>query len=674
MEKKIRLIRILSLLSALEGAGALYLLAASPSMERNALLWGYSAARLGALAATLGLTLIVALGLAGLAPARRAQRLERALLADGWLYPACLALAALLAGALLLLGVTLGVHSGPLAGPAAGLRRILPLPALAGLLCAQTLLGLGLAYRAHLNARGLRASLPQVYRRLFVGLLPLWAALLFLLLSAAVFWVFSPAQHGRVPGHDSGIFLYFGERINAGALPYRDLWDHKPPLIFYIDALGLRLGQGVWGVWALEWLSLALAAAAAYRLLHGVVRPWAQLVGVAALVMGFARVFEGGNLTEEFALPLQFASLLLMLRLARGRGRWPAALGWGVLLGTSLMLKQTTLGVWLAMLLVYAYLRGRAREPFPWAEALAAAGGLGLVAAGWVAYLASRHILWDFWDVAYRYNFLYSDISPQDRLRALGVVFEYLRDFSGIFWFGMAVFVVALARLALTRRRPPVLLRVALLDVPIEIGLIGLSGENYFHYFLTLLPAMVILGAYGADGLAAWLVQCGHPVAGAAGAGGAAALILAAGFGFLWQIQHSPPEVFIPQVVDYVREHTQEGDTLVMWGSQTTINYLSGRQAPTRFVHQKPLFRAGYASDALSAEMLADLQRRPPALIIQTFLGSTPFVSPDSQGGCSLPAGSYSPHTVALFEYICDHYRFTDTLGKDQWQVFTRRL
>ena len=52
---------------------------------------------------------------------------------------------------------------------------------------------------------------------------------------------------------DSGVFHYIGWLITQGKIPYRDVWDHKPPVIFFINALGLLLAGGSrWGVWGLE--------------------------------------------------------------------------------------------------------------------------------------------------------------------------------------------------------------------------------------------------------------------------------------------------------------------------------------------------------------------------------------------------------------------------------------
>ena len=59
------------------------------------------------------------------------------------------------------------------------------------------------------------------------------------------------------PSRDGGFFLYAGQQILNGKIPYLDFWDSKGPAIFYINALGLWLGGGSrWGVWAVEFLCI----------------------------------------------------------------------------------------------------------------------------------------------------------------------------------------------------------------------------------------------------------------------------------------------------------------------------------------------------------------------------------------------------------------------------------
>src|SRR5687768_18415163 len=60
-----------------------------------------------------------------------------------------------------------------------------------------------------------------------------------------------------LPSRDSGVFLYVGWRLLNGDIPYRDVWDHKPPLIYFVDALGIALTPASpWGVWTRQFHSI----------------------------------------------------------------------------------------------------------------------------------------------------------------------------------------------------------------------------------------------------------------------------------------------------------------------------------------------------------------------------------------------------------------------------------
>src|SRR2546430_6535607 len=60
----------------------------------------------------------------------------------------------------------------------------------------------------------------------------------------------------RVPSEDEGVFLYVARTIAAGGMPYRDVWDHKPPGVYLLDLL---TGVNVWGVFVLQGIALAAA-------------------------------------------------------------------------------------------------------------------------------------------------------------------------------------------------------------------------------------------------------------------------------------------------------------------------------------------------------------------------------------------------------------------------------
>ena len=208
----------------------------------------------------------------------------------------------------------------------------------------------------------------------------------------------------QIPATDSSIFQYIGERITEGALPYRDVYDHKPPLIFYLDAFGLALG-GRWGIWAIELLSLCAAGLAGLALLRRSFGALPAGLGVAAMLLNLVFVHDGGNLTEEFALPLQFGAFLLLAQMeARKKTGWrPIAIG--LLLGLASSLKQPLAGPGIAIGVYLLAERLGRRNWHGLLDLLWIGLGAASVWAAWAGWFALNGSLAELWDAAFAHNF-----------------------------------------------------------------------------------------------------------------------------------------------------------------------------------------------------------------------------------------------------------------------------
>src|SRR5690349_7109259 len=59
---------------------------------------------------------------------------------------------------------------------------------------------------------------------------------------------------------DSSVFAYIGWAMKHGLMPYRDVWDHKGPLLYYLNFAGMSLrSTSTLGVGLLELVALAFA-------------------------------------------------------------------------------------------------------------------------------------------------------------------------------------------------------------------------------------------------------------------------------------------------------------------------------------------------------------------------------------------------------------------------------
>ena len=90
--------------------------------------------------------------------------------------------------------------------------------------------------------------------------------LVVLLLALAVLIVLNQANPLTTRlGRDSGMYAYVASHLLRGNTPYVSAWEHKPPGIFVIDALGLALAGGTrWGIWSVEFVFLVAAAIAGF--------------------------------------------------------------------------------------------------------------------------------------------------------------------------------------------------------------------------------------------------------------------------------------------------------------------------------------------------------------------------------------------------------------------------
>jgi hypothetical protein len=523
-----------------------------------------------------------------------------------------------------------------------------------------------------------RDKFQSLVRAIFKNRIGFWLGFVLVIFSIIALFTSSTISLRRIPNHDSGIFLYFGQQILLGKIPFRDLWDHKPPLIFFADALGLLLGNGsLKGVWYLELLALLGSSLFGFAYLRRHFNALLAFLAVSASLACEVFLLEGGNLTEEFALPLLWVFLLLFD--VSEKSRWKHKhiklifFLMGIVLTLTLNFKQSMIGLWIAgflilLILIFSNHDWSLFKLFAWFGF-----GTAVMQAFIVLYFWINHSFQDYWQVAFVYNFLYSDISWAERLTAVLEIFDFFLHTSPIFFLAVLSWIVLIIEaVVLVYKRKfnfPFYLMIASVDFPIEIILISLSGKNYPHYFVSLLPTLSILVIYLLNEFKQFAFRSAHgrwlkfifPVLFAA--------LLIPSVKEMWENIQPSGEVTITQTVELIDQETQPSDYVLIWGSQVVVNFLSRRASPTRFVHQKPLFRAGYANQRLSDEILNDLRLRTPRLIINTHLPSTPFITTSPQGLCVIPQNS--PDGMdAVFEFICQNYKLEEVITKDQWEVY----
>lgn len=529
----------------------------------------------------------------------------------------------------------------------------------------------------------------------------------------------------RVPNVDDAIFQYVGQRLREGDLLYRDVFDHKPPLVFLLNALGLSLGDGSrWGIWALQLLAVSAAGFIGYVCLRNAFGALAGWLGAAGFLVNLAFVFEGGNLTEAYALPLFFLIIAWLLAMSgRKRAGWQAFL-LGAAAGLASSLKQPlaapmlAAGAMLFLRRIGADSKHERQAQRGLIELLWMLAGFGVVWAIWFGYFAVQGALADFWDAAFVYNFTVSGIALSARLSALVEGGYFLVSASPFFALAIAGWFAALAhllvhhkrllKLATTRwigyaaallglllvangllqsgfrlysletlspyrwanllaglvllaggvgygasrlpqalysrlskqsraadERVSLLLGFAVIDLPLEFILSGLSGSNYRHYFMPLLPSLAILAGFLVWSVRVYLPQSGKSALPVVWAGALAIPLVMVGI--LQSVNHIyfTQDRAVTEAAAYIDQNTTPDESILVWGGYPMIYTTSQRRAPGRIFYVKHLFSGTPASQRYAQEFLGDVQSHPPALILETRPQSQPFFYTEAAQECA---------------------------------------
>ena len=113
-------------------------------------------------------------------------------------------------------------------------------------------------------------------------------------------------------GWDSGLFQVIGKGWLEGHVPYKELYDQKGPVIFFIDMLGYALKGNEYGIFIIQIIFTFVSELFIYKILKREFKDYIALAISLIMIFVFSCNYELGNLCEEYANPLLIASLYFM--------------------------------------------------------------------------------------------------------------------------------------------------------------------------------------------------------------------------------------------------------------------------------------------------------------------------------------------------------------------------
>ncbi len=496
--------------------------------------------------------------------------------------------------------------------------------------------------------------------------------------------VFSPAVAFPF-GRDQATFAWVGRIIVSGGMPYRDAWEVKPPGIYLLyalfawfcpDSASLMVAVRVADVCLVALISVLLVAAAR-RMGEAASGPPSALLFSALYLQGS---YWSLAQAESFALPLLLGITLLALLREPG----PRALaGIGLLCGAVALLKFP-LVLPAAPWVLHAL---RLRTPGTGPRVAALAAGAALLPAGAVTWLAVQGALEPYLAIQRDFVLPYSRLIPARSAGILADALTHTAAWGARVWLPLLLAVMAAGRRRSRECAGVPARRLLTVSFLLAVVVVWVQGKYFGYHWQPALPFLALLAAPALTAAARMTNPGPHtphpapqtpppnfPRAGlaltnlasrfshlatraarvsmtrhqlpalrlltllwvvlASGSHYRDALLLAAGrmTRTEWLTRFGPPGggdysfVADLEAARRIRMATTPGDAVLVWGFEPALYLFSERDPPTRFFFNVGV-AAPFAPYAWKQEFLADLRRRPPALVVVVRNDAIPWAS-----------------------------------------------
>jgi Dolichyl-phosphate-mannose-protein mannosyltransferase len=454
-------------------------------------------------------------------------------------------------------------------------------------------------------------------------------------------------------GRDQATYGVIGRGLLHGARLYRDLWDNKPPGIFYIYAGVVKIfGPTLWSIGVLDILWLLAVSVCLFRFAE---RPLGQPAAFLAVLVNANLHLRAGYWNaaqpETFLMLFIFGSYFLLS--SRCRGLKLKEAGAGVLFAAAFWVKYNAFA-FLPFLLLVPYLQ------FEHSEGRAPGFGLAIKWREWLIeafrfaagfLLGSAALVSGLWFSGAWSGFVEEQfqVLPRYAAAAWAGIPHYWLWAAGRIQSGLGFWTECAAVAALTlawRRRDLARLTPALMGAAAGLAALVVQIRYQPYYFETCYPFFAVLWAYlgiqiyeatravarnfrernwRVARVLAWIV-CANLMA-LCLPGPVAQMVT--NYKAFNEWRQNPARFYssynwpgaaehlrdVLRVVRYLKRNPATAAGVYVWGNEPLIYYLSGYQPPTRFIWNLALI-APWRLPGWRQQLVSQLSESQPRFII----------------------------------------------------------
>lgn len=417
---------------------------------------------------------------------------------------------------------------------------------------------------------------------------------------------------------DSSVFRNVAFLMSKGYMPYRDTFDHKGPLLYLINFIGIHISYYN-GVRIIELLVIFVTFLFIYNIARLYCHRFYSIALLVIAIMLLCCYYGGGNFTEEYAMPFLSMALYIFIdyfknsRITKFR-----LIICGISFGAVCLLRPNMISVWIVFsiaVLISCVSKKQfleLRQFICWFMF-----GFSIIVLPIILWLVANNSFDDFIKDYIVFNILYSSSKG-------GHVISR-RDTFMTFFTNKIVIITFICSASLLLIKRELLYMAYVVYLFVTLLLLCMSGQVYGHYGMVLVPAVVFpMASFWAMikfdvkwtkklivGLI-FICVLSLPFL--------SVFILPKCINFLNKVktmcasksEERYPEI-VSKVCSYIVSNTSEEETISVYGNWNVIYVLSQRVSASKYSYQVPI---GQVMPSIMDEYFNELEEKMPKIII----------------------------------------------------------
>ena len=310
------------------------------------------------------------------------------------------------------------------------------------------------------------------------------------------------------PCTDSTYFLYIGKAMKDGAVMYKDVFDSKGPFLFFLNYLSMLIDE-TYGIVCVRFIFIVFFYLFVYKTLYLFTKKIYQIwIVLWITTLMLVATLQGGNMSEEFALPLIMGGFYYFLQYVKeGTLSGYKVMLSGMLCGLAFLLRANLISVWVVYCTgIFVWLLCQKEFLLLFKYCLLFLTGVVLVHIPFLIYFLLNGALFDAVYGSFLFNMDYS----KESTLAFGDLLKWNLKFFFRYHFEIWILLFIYATYKSLKVDKNNLMKKYFVFVywicfVVSIWFVNYSRYTYDHYFMGLIPILVLPVLFALELIEKWI-------------------------------------------------------------------------------------------------------------------------------------------------------------------------